>query len=135
MRLFWTLGGLVSLGLGIVGIALPLLPTVPLVLLAAFCFSRSSERLHTWLVEHRIFGPSIRDWRERGAISLRGKLLATLSIAAVFGISLWLNLRVSLLAIQGVTLLAVLTFIWSRPMAPKTVSGKARRVGPANDTE
>ena len=115
MRLFWILLGLISLGLGIVGIVLPLLPTVPFVLLAAFCFARSSERLHHWLLSHAHFGPTVTDWQERGAVSPRAKRLATVSIALVFGISLVLQVKPALLIIQAVVLSGVLLFLWTRP--------------------
>lgn len=115
MRLLWGMGGVAALGLGAAGIVLPLLPTVPFVLLAAFCFSRSSDRLHDWLVAHDIFGPMIRDWRESGAISPRAKRLATLSVGAAFGLSLALGLRTGLLVVQAIVLSAVLIFIWTRP--------------------
>lgn len=115
MRVIWGLLGLISVGLGLIGIFLPLIPTVPFMLLAAFFFARSSERLHAWLIEHPTFGPSILDWQERGAISPKAKRIATLSIIAVFSISLIMGLRPTILVIQAVTLGAVLTFIWSRP--------------------
>jgi hypothetical protein len=53
--------GWAFLGLGALGLALPVLPTAPFVLLAAACFMRSSERLHSWLVGHRVFGRHIGD--------------------------------------------------------------------------
>ncbi|MFD1511613.1 YbaN family protein [Lacimonas salitolerans] len=117
MRIVWASLGVLSVALGLIGAVLPLLPTVPFMLLAAYCFSRSSERLHHWLLAHPTFGPPIADWQDRGAISLRGKRLATLSIAVVFTISLALGLRWQILAIQAVTLCCVLIFIWSRPSA------------------
>ena len=117
MRFVWAALGLVSVGLGLIGIVLPLLPTVPFLLLAAFFFARSSERLHSWILSHPTFGPSIIDWQERGAIHPRGKRVATLSIGLVFGLSLILGLRWQILAIQGAVLACVLVFIWSRPSA------------------
>ena len=82
--------GLVSLLLGGIGLFLPLLPTVPFVLLAAFCFARSSPRLESWLVEHRTFGPHIQAWRSSGAISRKGKRAAFLAFgaSALIGLSL-----------------------------------------------
>lgn len=115
MPWLWTAFGVMALGLGALGVVLPLLPTVPFLLLAAFCFARSSERLHNWLLTHPLFGPPIENWRQSGAISRRAKWAATLSIAAAFSISLILGLRPLLLAIQAVTLIAVSLFIWTRP--------------------
>lgn len=76
LRLLWIAAGSFSLAAGIVGIVLPLLPTTPFVLLAAFCFSRGSQRCERWLVEHPRLGPMVRDWREHHAVPLRAKQLA-----------------------------------------------------------
>lgn len=77
LRLLWLLGGLLALALGVLGVFLPVLPTTPFVLLAAWCFSRGSTRCEAWLLNHRLFGPMVRDWRERRAVPLRAKQLAT----------------------------------------------------------
>lgn len=115
MRVFWLVLGVLCVALAIIGVVLPLLPTVPFLLLAAFCFARSSERLHNWLLSHQVFGPMIDDWNTSGAIRPAAKKAATLSVAAVFGLSLALGLASHILIIQAVTLGAVLIFIWSRP--------------------
>jgi uncharacterized membrane protein YbaN (DUF454 family) len=115
MRWFWYLGGLTALILGFLGVFLPILPTVPFLILATFCFSRSSPRLRDWLLTHRIYGPSIRAWQERGAISLRAKWLATISIACGLPVAPILGLEPVLIAVQWTILFAVLIFIWTRP--------------------
>lgn len=119
MRLLWITIGCLSVALGALGAILPLLPTVPFMLLAAFAFSRSSPRLHDWLVQHRVFGPSIRDWRRNRAISRRVKWYASGSIAAAFGLSLALGVGPMVLAIQAVALSLVLLFIWTRREGPR----------------
>ena len=90
--MLWTIGGWIAFGLGVVGAVLPLLPTVPFMLLAAFCFARSSDRVHALLITHPRLGPPISDWQSSGAIRPPAKVAATLAIAASFGISLWLAL-------------------------------------------
>ena len=115
MKTLWIAAGFASLTLGAIGIFLPLLPTVPFLLLTAFCFARASDRLHDWLLSHKTFGPPIIAWRDHGAIGRRAKLLATLSIAAAFLISIALRVPAALLIIQLVALACVLIFIWSRP--------------------
>lgn len=115
MRWLWGAAGGLALALGAAGIVLPLLPTVPFLLLAAFCFARSSDRLHRWLLDHRSFGPPIRNWQRSGAISRRAKIAASVSILAAFGISVGMGLRWELLAIQAAVLLCVSLFIWTRP--------------------
>ena len=118
MRVLWFSGGLLSLGLGALGVLLPLLPTVPFAILAAFCFSRSSDRLHDWLVRHPAFGPAIRDWRAHGAISRRGKRAATASVTVAFGISVWMAVPAWAMATQAVALAGVMLFVWTRPEGP-----------------
>lgn len=108
---------MIALGLGVIGIFLPIVPTVPFLLLAAFCFARGSDRLHRWLLNHNIFGPPIRDWQARGAIGRRIKLVASLSMAAGFGVAAYLDLPVFVLAVQAAIMLSVAVFIWSRPEA------------------
>ncbi|MFT4149240.1 MAG: YbaN family protein [Paracoccaceae bacterium] len=115
MRLVWLMLGCLSLAIGIVGVFLPLLPTVPFLLLAAIGFSRSSKRLHDWLLSHPIYGPPISRWQERGAISRRAKIVATLSIIAGVGAALLLGIRQTIIAIQIVVLAGSLLFIWTRP--------------------
>jgi hypothetical protein len=90
VRLVYLLLGWTSLLLGAAGALLPLLPTVPFVILAAYFFARGSPALERWLVEHRMFGPHIQAWRSRGAISRRGKAAALLCFALSAGLGLFL---------------------------------------------
>lgn len=75
-RHIFLLLGLAFTGLGFLGAFLPVLPTVPFLIVAAACFARSSKRLELWLLSHRRFGPLLIDWRERGAIPLRAKWMS-----------------------------------------------------------
>lgn len=92
-RVLWLAAGGLSLVIGVIGIFLPLLPTTPLVLLAAFCFSRGSERWSRWLETHKTFGPMVRQWRANRAVPLRAKQLAvvmmTISCAGMAWIVRW----------------------------------------------
>lgn len=115
MKIIWFFFGCLSLAIGFLGIFLPLLPTVPLLLLAAFCFARSSERVHSWLLNHPTLGPPIRDWQKNGAINKKAKVLATLSIAVVFMVSVIIGLRPILLLVQAIILSCVMIIIWTRP--------------------
>jgi uncharacterized membrane protein YbaN (DUF454 family) len=81
VRGLWLAAGVGALVLGAIGIVLPLLPTVPFVLLAAFCFSRGSRRWERWMLEHPKLGPIVRDWREHHAVPLRAKQVAIFMMA------------------------------------------------------
>jgi uncharacterized membrane protein YbaN (DUF454 family) len=77
--------GVTAVGLGVIGVFVPLLPTTPFLLLAAACFVRSSERLYSWLIHHRWFGDYIRHYREHRAIPLRAKIVTTALLWGVIG--------------------------------------------------
>ena len=115
MRFLYAGLGLICVALAVLGIILPLLPTVPFLLLAAYFFANSSDRLHNWILGHRIFGPMIQDWNDNRAIRPGAKKAATLSIAAVFLLSLILGAPSHILIIQSIVLSCVLVFIWTRP--------------------
>ncbi|MBL9072539.1 YbaN family protein [Tabrizicola sp.] len=115
MRALWLATGGLFLGLGLLGVVLPVLPTTPFLLLAAGCFAKSSPRLHGWLVGHPVFGPPIRNWEENGAISRPAKRLAVGSMAAVFALSVWLGLSWKVLLAQGVLIGIGAAFVLTRP--------------------
>jgi uncharacterized protein len=114
VRIIYLIGGWLSLLLAGIGIALPLLPTVPLVILAAFCFARSSPRLEAWLVEHPMMGPHIVAWRTRGAVSRRGKVAAAAAFAAGIVASLIFAPWPWPLAPMGAAAVC-LPWLWTRP--------------------
>ncbi len=76
--------GFIFLGLGFIGVFLPLLPTTPFLLVSAACFAKSSDKWHRWLLSNRIFGRIIKDWQERKCISLSTKVIA-ISLVVLFG--------------------------------------------------
>ncbi len=117
-RSLWMIFGLLAVAAGIAGIVLPLVPTTPFILLAAFCFARSSPRLEAWLLHHRTFGPMIANWRRHGSVEPRAKRLATLFMLASFGLSLALHLPLWALALQASVLIAVAIFLLTRPNGP-----------------
>ncbi|MGH8855558.1 MAG: YbaN family protein [Telluria sp.] len=77
MKLFYNMAGALAVLLGILGIFLPLLPTTPFLLLASWCFARGSERLHGWLLSHRVFGEYLRNFEAGRGITLNAKIFAT----------------------------------------------------------
>ena len=82
--------GLAFLGVGIAGTVLPGVPTTPCVLASAWFFSKSSKRMENWLLNHKIFGKLIKDWRANGSISKNSKRNAVLVIIPTFALSIYL---------------------------------------------
>ncbi|TYB34033.1 MAG: DUF454 domain-containing protein [Flexistipes sinusarabici] len=89
MKIFLLGCGFTSLSAGFLGIFLPVIPTVPLFLFAAFCFSKSSERFHSWLVNHRLLGGYIRDYLSGEGIPAKSKVKAILLLWLTIGISFY----------------------------------------------
>lgn len=111
--------GFIFVGMAIAGAFLPILPTVPFLIVAAFFFSKGSKRFHDWLMHHVHFGPLLRNWYKHGAITRRVKWVATISV--VLGLSLsfsWVPLAWQIKLAVALTALAVLIYIWLRPEPP-----------------
>nr|WP_255768839.1 YbaN family protein [Maritalea mediterranea] len=115
----WSIVAWTSLGLGLIGVFLPVMPTTPFLIVAAFGFARSNERIHKWLIEHPQLGPPIADWEKYGAISTRAKITAVLTMAGAFSLSVLIGLRWELLAIQGACLAGAALFVVTRRAPPK----------------
>lgn len=94
-RIFLISVGIISLGLGILGAFLPLLPTTPFLLLSAACFVRSSDKLYNWLITHRLFGNYIQSFREGRTLPLATRLViiafvwVSIGFTIVFALSDW----------------------------------------------
>ena len=108
--------GSICVGLGVLGVVLPLIPTTPFLLLAAACYAHSSERFYLWLLTNRMFGQYIRDWRENRGISLAVKIwiiavmVGTMGVTAIFFVPL-MPVRIALFVIA----LSVSIYIWRLP--------------------
>ncbi|MFM8498458.1 MAG: YbaN family protein [Chakrabartia sp.] len=115
-RMLWQALGLASVALGVIGAFLPILPTVPFLILAAFAFSRSNPAWEAKLMTHPRYGPSLRAWREKGIISRTGKQAAT----GAFALSILLGLvflSPPWALIPPLVALLCLSWIWTRPEA------------------
>ena len=107
-RTLLLLAGWIGVGLGVAGAVLPLMPSTPFFLLAAWCFARSSPRFHDWLISHPVFGQIIAAYRERRGMSVRYKAMTLLSLWLAIGVSAyvvplpWVRVVLAAIAI-GVT--------------------------------
>ena len=119
LRLLWTAAGVVALALGAIGAFLPVLPTTPFVLLAAFAFGKGSPRLRHWLTSHDLFGPAIADWEANGAIARPVKALACAMMALAFAASVLAGFKPVVLLIQALCLGAAATYVLTRPSGPR----------------
>ncbi len=116
MRILYLCLGWLMVATGIVGAFLPILPTTPFLLIALWCFSKSSPKLEAWLLSHPRFGPSLRNWREKGAIPRKAKIAAvslmTMSYAIFWFATEPTPLRASIVA---AVMLGAALFVTTRP--------------------
>lgn len=108
--------GWLAIVLGTLGIVLPLLPTTPFVLLAAWCFARSSPRFHHWLLWKSPFGRFIRHWQQHRAMPPGAKVRAMLLIVITFSVSIYLVNLLWVRIMLGVMLCLLLLFMWRIPV-------------------
>ena len=124
--MLWVSFGFAALAVGAIGVILPVLPTTPFVIVAAFAFGKGSPRLRRWLVSHRLFGPAIREWEAQGAIRRPYKYLACGLMALTFAGSALAGLAPIVLALQALCMIPAALYILTRPGGPRvgrTVAG------------
>jgi uncharacterized membrane protein YbaN (DUF454 family) len=127
VRPFYFVLGWCCFGLGAVGVVVPGLPTVPLMLVALWGFSRSSRRFHDWLYHHRVFGPPLQQWRAHRVIPARAKVVALLTMAASLGWMLFAaDMPTWLKALVSAAIVGAAVYVATRPSRPA-----AAPVGPA----
>ncbi len=108
--------------LGAIGAVLPVLPTTPFVILAAFAFGQSSPRLHAWLLNSRLFGKMIADWEAYGVIPLRVKWLACSMMFLVLAFSFYAQAPRGVIIAQVIGIGIGAFYVITRPSRPKTRS-------------
>ena len=116
--MIWVSFGFAALFLGAIGAILPLLPTTPFVIVAAFAFGKGSPRLRRWLVNHRLFGPAIREWEAHGAIRRPYNYLACGLMALTFAGSALAGLAPIVLALQALCMIPAALYVLTRPGSP-----------------
>ena len=117
MRFLLLALGWLSLTVGVIGAFLPVMPTVPFLLIAVWAFARSSPRLGARIMRNPTFGPQLRAWRKRGVIGRKAKIWAVTAMACGVGWALWLGLAPLLIAVQATCCTAIAAWLVTRPEA------------------
>lgn len=112
-KILWNIAGGISFILGMIGIPFPIMPTVPLVILSAYCFARGSERAYQYLINHRIFGEIIRNWNEKKVVPRKAKYYALASMSLSVLVMLFIRWPIGLLLACGA--IVMLTWLWRFP--------------------
>lgn len=111
----------IFLGLGLLGLFLPLLPTTVFIIVAAWAFAKSAPHREAWLLNHKVFGPPLKNWRRYGAVSRKAKTMAFSLITVSGALSVWMLWSNPLLITIVVTCLAgVVVYIYRLPVLPET---------------
>jgi len=116
-RFVYLVLGWFCVGLGVIGIVLPLLPTTPFMIVAAFFFAKGSPRARQWLLNHKQFGPHIKAWEANGAITGWAKAFAVTAMGFSLGLAWLVGLPWWAIVIQLVCIIPASLFILSRPTA------------------
>ncbi|WP_413491510.1 DUF454 family protein [Morganella psychrotolerans] len=136
-RLLLLLSGWIAVVLATLGVVLPLLPTTPFLLLAAWCFSRSSPRFHHWLLYRSWFGGYIRHWQEHKGLPRKAKRRAVIVILMTFAVSLWLvkliYIRLLLLVILACLLIFMLRLPETEEMPLQPPAASEKKPGKPED--
>jgi len=119
------IAGFFSLFLGAIGVVLPLLPTTPFIILAAFFFSKGSKKIHRWLLNQKTFGPIIQAWEQDRVIPLKAKLISTTMMLTMVSypllfrpFALWLKVLVVFIIFYG------LWYVWRHRSEPIDIAAE-----------
>jgi hypothetical protein len=129
MRYLWLLLGHAFVAIGFIGAFLPVLPTTPFLILAAWAYSKGSQQFESWLLNHPVMGGPIRAWREHGVIPVRAKVIScfmmsiSLAVAWSFPTIPWWG-KVG----SGATILGAAIFVVTRPSEARSEEGEGRSV-------
>ena len=131
LKLFFLAGGWLSLGLGVAGAFLPLLPTTPFLLLSMFCFARSSPATREWLLNHPWLGPYVRDWELHRGVRRSVKVLAVAAVLSLVATTWLLSSDSSATLRWSITAFASLglTVVWRLPV----INANSTKTLPAPD--
>lgn len=134
-RIIYITLGTICVGLGTIGIFVPLMPTTVFLLMAAFFYSRSSDRFHDWLLSNRLFGEYVRNYREGRGMTAKHKTRAVVMLWVTIGISMWfvplLAVRILLLVVAAGVSVFLLRFVPTYRPELQSVEQTQTSVAPA----
>ena len=116
MKPVYFVTGWIFFFLGAIGVVLPVLPTTPFMLLALWAFSRSSERFHFWLYNHKFFGPPLQQWNQYRVIPLSAKVMSVSMMSASFiYLLIYRQMHISIMIIVALLMLYGMWFVLTKP--------------------
>lgn len=112
MKIVWIIAGFLCLGLGSIGIVLPILPTVPFYMATAFCFAKSSEKLHNWFINTKVYNKHLASFINERAMTLKSKLtiMGTVTLVMLFGFIMMKNVLIGRICLVVVWIFHVIYF-------------------------
>lgn len=136
-KILWRLLGFISLGFAYIGVVTPGIPYSPFVVFSAYCFAKSSPRMHAWIMNHKLFGPFINNWNHKRVFPLKLKffMIASMSLSLVLMFATGVPSRG--IVYTGIFMLLVAVWAWRFPNTIKEYDHRiasGRKIGWFNNS-
>ena len=114
-KVFWYIAGMLSLGMAYIGLVTPGIPFSIFLVMAAFCFSKSSERMHNWIYNHKIFGPFLTNWKDKRIFPKKMKYVMVLMMASTLVLTFVFTGNLTAVLYSGLFMALVAIWAWKFP--------------------